>query len=87
MENMFARCGVNDCIQSDCNRLEVNGCKGSIHSFECVCGQWNYWLWYEGKSKKNVDVLEDKDEENEQDCELENNSSESVDTEVYDVVQ
>lgn len=73
MNNMFAKCGNTECIQTDCKRLEINGCNGVVHSMEKLCHVENRFLWYEGLSKKEnlrvVDGLyETEGETNEEIC-------------------
>lgn len=59
MNNMFAKCGNTECIQTDCERLESNGCNGSVHSMEKLCNEQNRFLWYEGKNKKeNIKIVD-----------------------------
>lgn len=57
--NVFAKCDSKDCIQTDCERLEVNGCSGQWHSMNKICNIYNMYMWYEGKNKKeNLRVVD-----------------------------
>lgn len=65
-------CDNIDCIQTDCNRLQSNGCNGQPHTIGKVCGKENMYMWYDGKNKKkNINNLEDlfTDNTNGQECE------------------